>query len=546
MAGNAQHILNPQHVLKAAHKALDQGLYDECLHIVEGLLTGASPDPEATLLAGVATYYSGHHKEALAYFVPLLNLIPDYTEVHYFAANCYLKTEQYDKSLIHFHEAHRLDPTNMVDALLGMGLAYAGLKDFGNAKKHFLTALKTAPSMPNLWFEYGNFLRTFGKIEEAQKIHTLAALKEEGFLPTAHLNNVYNLGQYLIMAGDYEGAEKLFEQVLTECPDEPNSIWCLGEIASLTGDFETAFYLFESRWEIGGGHPTKRHQAFVAQDEYCGQPLENKTLLIMDEQGLGDFVLYATCIQSAIDQAKHVVIETPVKMVSLMRRSFPDATIMPVQEIKSDPYKRFYGYDWLDQAPAFDFYCGVGSLPKIFRKKLTDFCDGNYLKADPERVTMWKKQLETLGEGLKIGLCYRGGISEGTRTKSYSQIEDWQDVFGPEHKLVNLVYDAKDEELDRFEKVTGHKLHHFEGLDLFDDMENTAALISNLDLVISVASTNVELAGALGTKVVRLTSLPDWTLLGTHERPWFASQEIIGKKYFDTWPQVMGQLKNYL
>lgn len=546
MVGNAQHILNPQHVLKAAHKALDQGLYDDCLNIVEGLLGNASPEPEAMLLAGISTYYAGRHQDALGYFSPLLLLIPDYTEVHYFAANCYLKTSDYQKALTHFHEAYRLDPENMTDALAGIGLTYAGLNDFGNAKKYFVKALKTAPSHPNLWFEYGNFLRRSGKTEEAQKIHTLAALKEDGFLPTAELNNLYNLAQYLIFAEDYDGAEKLFEQVLTACPDEPNSIWSLGEIAAHIGDFETAFFLFESRWEIGGGHPTKRNKVFLPQDEFCGQSLEDKTLLIMDEQGLGDFLLHATCIQDAIDQAKHVVIETPQKLVTLMRRSFPKATIMPVQEIKSDPYKRYYGYDWLDQAPAFDYYCGIASLPKIFRKSLSDFGDGVYLKPDAERVSMWKDQLETLGKGLKIGVCFRGGISEGTRIKSYTQIEDWKDIFSPEHKLINLVYDLKHEELEKFKSLTGHDLHHFQGLDLYDDMENTAALIASLDLVISVASTNVELAGALGTKTLRLTSTPDWTMLGTKERPWFSSQEILPKKYFDTWSQVMGQIKEHL
>lgn len=546
MAGSAQHILNPQHVMQAAHKALDQGLYDECLHIVESLLKHDPADPEAMLLAGIATYYAGRHNEALTYFVPLLDLIPDYTEVHYFAANCYLKTTQYENALTHFYEAYRLDPENMVEALLGIGLTFAGSKDFGNAKKNFLKALKAAPSMPNLWFEYGNFLRNFGKIEEAQKIHTLAALKEEGFLPSAHLNNVYNLAQYLVLSGDYDGAEKLFEVILTECPDEPNSIWSLGEIAALNGDFETAFFLFESRWEIGGGHPTKRHPVFLPQDEFCGQSLENKTLLIMDEQGLGDFLLFATCIQDAIDQAKHVVIETPVKLVSLMRRSFPMATIMPVQEISSDPYKRYYGYDWLDQAPPFDYYCGIASLPKIFRKKLSDFGSGTYLKADEERVALWKKQLQSLGKGKKIGLCYRGGMSQGTRIKYYTQIDEWKGVFTDEDTLVNLVYDIRPDEVTQFESATGHKLHTFEGLDLFNDLENTAALVKNLDLVIAIGSANIELAGALGTRSVRLTPIPDWTLLGTNARPWFTKQEILLKKYFDTWPQVMGQLKEYL
>src|SRR6185436_15328613 len=175
----------------------------------------------------------------------------------------------------------------------------------------------------------------------------------------------------------------------------------LGVLRILTGDFERGWPEYE--WRVRTEELLQAYQRFP-MPRWDGSPLAGRTLLVHAEQGLGDEIMYASCIPEVIAQAKHCVIECAQKLVPIFSRSFPQATVRATAQGDTAV--------WLKDAPAIDMQVPVGSLPfHLQRNKAGDFPrDRAYLRPDTTRVHAWEARLATLPPGLKIGLSWRGGV----------------------------------------------------------------------------------------------------------------------------------------
>lgn len=247
-----------------------------------------------------------------------------------------------------------------------------------------------------------------------------------------------------------------------------------------------------------------------------GESLIGKTIVVWPEQGVGDEIVFASCFKDLTSWAPgggHIIVQCDRRLVDLYRRSFPYPNI----EFTSDP-----GPIW---APPSDFTVASGSLPAELRASLEMFpTETAYLTPDPALTRAWRKELFMVGsqwgdeKKLAVGICWRSILAGATRDRHYTTLRDLAPLLAvPGVRFVNLQHGLTGEECG---DPLISRLHHFPEIDLKDDFEGTAALLSELDVVIGPGTTMTTLAAAVGTRTWMLAPRQDWMRLGTEHYPW--------------------------
>jgi hypothetical protein len=283
----------------------------------------------------------------------------------------------------------------------------------------------------------------------------------------------------------------------------------------------------------------EREPRFQDLPRWQGESLDGKTLLVCAEQGLGDELMFASIMPEVIAEAAHCVIECDVRLMPIYQRSFPSATILR---------RRLPADDTAREAPPVDLQVPVGSLPLYRRRHLADFPKhSGYLKVDPGRVAYWKKRLDELGQGMKVGLSWRGGLPKTGRDRRSIPLAEWLPILRMAGvQFVSLQYTDCKAELAEFEQVHGIRVTHWqEGI---DDYDETAALVGALDQIVTVQTAIFHLAGALGRPVWGLIPIPaEWRYLQAGETvPWYPSARLFRQSVRGDWTNAVGQVEEAL
>ena len=189
-----------------------------------------------------------------------------------------------------------------------------------------------------------------------------------------------------------------------------------------------------------------------------------------------------------------------------------------------------------------DYSIPIDGLPQFFRNKIEDFPirDG-FLVPDPGGVDKWKKRLDDLGEGLKIGISWFGGSARLSKKRSIP-LADWGNLLSADAFFVNLQYGDTSEEVAQFSAENNIKIYDWEDNNALLDLDNQAALISTLDLVITVDNATVQSCIALGKEVWGLLD-PSLNLMwmenGTGISPLSRHLRFFKKKNQDSWDAVL-------
>lgn len=252
-----------------------------------------------------------------------------------------------------------------------------------------------------------------------------------------------------------------------------------------------------------------------------GTPLNGKTILVWREQGLGDELRFLTCVPDLLRQGGNVILEVDPRLTPILRRTLPDVTVRAANFSSSD-----------GTAPKedFDIHIPMGTLPRYFRSKAEDFYDKSFsLKPAAQDLAEIKKHFtQIFPTGLKIGICWRSGKLNPIRNINYTNLVDWAEILSlPNCHFINLQYGDPEGELQAAESSLNIKIHRWHDLDLKNDLDGLSALISQLDLVISVGSAIVNLAPLVGTETWQLRPSKAWAELGQDEWPWISKTKIL-------------------
>jgi len=270
---------------------------------------------------------------------------------------------------------------------------------------------------------------------------------------------------------------------------------------------------------------------------WSGEDLAGKTILVHAEQGIGDEILFASCLPEIIARAKHCVIDCAPKLAAIFARSFPRATVHGGQQ--SDRV------DWAAQL-GIDVQIPAGSVPLHLRSHGTAFPDHRgYLGADTVKVARWRERLTSLGPGRRIGVSWRGGTARTRAGRRSVALADLAPILRESgFHFVSLQYgpDAP-AEIERFAAETGISVHHWP--EAIADYDETAALVMALDGIVSVCTAIVHLSGGLGRPVRVLTPLvPEWRYGASSDRmAWYPSVRLVRQAASGEWAPVVEAIR---
>ncbi len=493
------------------------GKFEEAERLLKKALSINPAHPEALNNLGLTLRSLGRAKDAIEYYRRAIRIKPDYADAYGNLGGTLEFLGELSEAENQLRHALQLNP-DLADAHYNLGLVLRGKDRFEEASECFLRGLELKPDFPAAYCDLGAIYKMWGRYDEAR-----TCLEKALSLAPDFSNAQINLGSVLEELGMLEEALAAYEKATELNPDDITARWNMAFLYLKQGILDRGWMAHELRFEMGMA--IKR---FFYPD-WDGSPLAGKRILAYAEQGVGDEVLFASCFPDLIARAGHCIIECDPRLSPLFERSFPSATIVGFARNQTG---------WLSAMPEIDLQIAEGSLPRFFRPTLDSFPDGPaYLFADPKKVEYWRSRIAALGPGLKIGICWRSGFTKGERHKYYSQLSEWGNIFGARSvQFVNLQYDECTEELLNAEKQFGVRITSFPDLDLKNDLDESAALMKSLDLVISAGTAVVAIAAALGVETwcIEAEAKP-WTALGTDRLPWFPSLKLFRKAFRGDW-----------
>src|SRR6478752_167918 len=431
--------------------------------------------------------------------------------------------KQHQKALESFDLAIQLQP-DFFEAHSNRGAMLAALGRHEDAIESYRKALTIRPDFADAHCNLASALTQLRRYDEA-----LASLDRALALQPNHADTHNNRGQVLRELERYDEALASYDRALALRPKHVMAHCNAAALRLLTGDFERGWSHYEWRWLKKSVIPTKRN---FSQPAWNGRdPIAGKTILIHSEQGLGDTIQFCRYVPLVAARGARIIFEVQKTLQPLMTSLGSGGQIVP----KGDPL------------PAFDLHCAPDGLPLAFGTRLETIpLTTGYLSAPAQHVTAWQSRLEGKPRP-RIGLVWSGNPGhERDRERSIGLHEflPLLDALAAEATIVSLQKDVRAEDA-AFLKARADILDSGDALENFSD---TAALISQLNLVISVDTSVAHLAGALGKPVwILLTYFPDWRwLLRRDDSPWYPTARLFRQDESRTWGGVIARVREAL
>jgi tetratricopeptide (TPR) repeat protein len=467
---------------------------------------------------------SGRLDEALASAREALALDEESPLSHFAVGMAHKAKGKLDAAIESFERALAIEPRH-VQAMQQLALTLREEDRMEEAEKHLRAALRIRGDDAQLLADLGVVLADTMRYEEAMRCYGRALEIAPRFVLA--MNRQALLADHL---GERAHGLALLEEALRLDPTDAHARFNLGLHHLKHGEYGAGWDDYEARRTfqdfIG------KHRRFPLP-EWDGGPLEGRTLLVLPEQGLGDEIMFGSCIAEVAARAQHVIVECDPKLEALFQRSLERCTVVSRQ--------RTLANDWIRRVePRPDLQVSAGSLARHFRRKPSDFPQHAYLRADPAAVAAWRARLAGLGPGRKIGLSWRGGVGyTGKKRRSLSLEQLLPLLRLPGIQYVNLQYTDVRDELRHLETRHSLKVQHWQ--EAIDDYDQTAALVCALDGVVTVCTAIVHLAGALGRRALVMVPFgADWRYGGAGTRmPWYPSVRMVRQPRIAQWNEVL-------
>jgi predicted O-linked N-acetylglucosamine transferase (SPINDLY family)/ADP-heptose:LPS heptosyltransferase len=438
---------------------------------------------------------------------------PDFLEAHYQLGNLLRETQRPGDAEPSYRRVLALNPSHH-QAHNNLGAALGELNRFDEAAEHFRRAIALKPDYAEAHSNLGHALRALGDAREAEAACRRALAIAPRFA-TAHLN----LGLALQDLNRLDAALDAFRQAAICDPGYAKAHACEGMLQLLRGELSAGWEKYEARWRLADLPPRN-----FAQPQWCGDPLDGKTILLHAEQGFGDTIQFLRYLPRVVARGAQVVVEVQPPLVPLARR-ISGITVVA----RGDPL------------PAFELHCPLLSLPLAFGTTLDTIpATTPYLTVDPERAAPWRARIAREG-GLKVGLAWAGSpVHKNDRNRSipFDRLAPLLGVDGV--RWFSLQVGPRAADLAERKDAAIVDLAAELG-----DFGETAAAIAALDLVICADTAVAHLAGALGRPVwLMLPFAPDWRwLTGRDDSPWYPSLRLFRQPRAGDWDGVVQRVR---
>jgi tetratricopeptide (TPR) repeat protein len=509
---------------------------------------------------------------AISAYTDLIATWSHIPQVSFNLATAYFKTRKLDEALRFYRHTLQLDPTHC-KALCQLGKIYASKSKFDAARAMYRRALLYAPGYPPATLPLAQLYNEQEEFVQAAELLQNALERTPDYPPF-----LFALANTLMMLNRYEDAHTLFARLLEKLPNHPDALYGVAYTLKYLGDVHAAlpFYrrifdmepnhadaqlsyalallsignehprnwqegwkYYETRWKSEQQQPQRKY----TQPLWDGSDPHGKTVFLCAEQGLGDSIQFIRFAKLLHDRGARIILAAQNPLRTLM-------TLCPYID-------QVIG---MNDTPAFfDYHAPLLSLPYLLKTPLDAIAhEIPYVYADADLEARWRLKLAA-NKTFKIGICWQGNSSYASpflrmtvsrKSISLKQLYPLMEIPG-----VSVYSLQKMSGTDQLRDVPSHlTLHTFD--DDFDvtagRFMDTAAVIKQLDLVITVDTSICHLAGALGVPVWTILPEPaDWRwMLHCDDTPWYPNMRLFRQHARGDWQtvidEVITQLHAYL
>ncbi|MDR6449572.1 tetratricopeptide (TPR) repeat protein [Paraburkholderia terricola] len=462
-----------------------QGSFDEAVEQYRLALASNPGMVDAHLNLGTVLSKLARYDEALACYRDALSFDPESAEAHFNAGNAYNARGDREAAIASFEQALALRP-HYAEAHINLGSLIGKLGDYAGAESHYRRAVEFKPNPTNLVC-LGGSLGAQGRLDE-----------EEGF----------------------------YREALQLAPDHADAHQNLAWLLLKRGDYKQGWAEFTQRWR-------KRDYEAIAipgVPEWRGEPLEGRRLLIVGEQGFGDhfqFLRFARVLEQ-LGATVDIRVREP---------------LLPLLERTPGVHRAFSG----QPEEPYDFWVPMMSVPSNIGLELSAIpAEVPYLFADKAKTKAWRKRVNAGDRSKrKVGLAWAGSSTFGNDRYRSAELADLSALSS----LKNVAWHALQKgpaHAQLADAPAAFRAHDFTA-DLHD-FDDTAALIMNLDLVITVDTAVAHLAAALGKPVwTLLPANSDWRWLEARsDSPWYPGMKLFRQTTLGDWAPVVKQVSEEL
>ena len=515
-------------------------------------ILGLDPDqPQALHVSGLCAYQNADYHKAGHYLDKALSLDAQNAGLHNDLGLVRLALEQYPEAMDSFQRAIGLSP-EMAEAYLNAGLAAQKLGDLTAAAKSLTHALELKPDYAKASFLLGQMFQRQGLVRQAIDCfkraiesngryvaalnHLSACLLQTGEIKAAleFLEQAYqvdphcaetccNLGNVLRRRHRFEDACNMYQKAITLSPQFAQAHFNLGLVHLLLGRFEQGWREYE--WRLNQFPPTSGYPHRHGLPLWRNPHQNSGGILVYDEQGYGDVFMFARFLGKLKASGMHIVLETRPALTPLMQ----------YQDIAHQVVSR-------NHSPALAGACAccvpLSSLAGIFGTTLENIpAPVPYLRAEPAKQSRWAQRLT--GEKPRIGLVWSGSSVDPSRRIALH-------LFRQLNQNQRFAWYGLQKD-DAGDQAAGEPWLINMGRDLAD-FSDTAAVLANLDLVISIDTAVAHLAGAMGRPVwVLLPYVPDWRwFLNRSDSPWYPTMRLFRQTREADWQIPLRQIQTAL
>ena len=462
---------------------------------------------------GKSFFLLGRYSDALFCYECSLDIESNYLEALINKANLFNHLKRYEEAIIEYDKAITINPYN-VTSINNSGLALRDIKRYEEALERFIQAHTLSPNLAGVWANKGSVLNKLNRYEEALEAYDQAILLDPNLAEPW-----YDKGVVLNDCKRYKEALEHYDQAISLDPNFFDAYWNKALTKLVLGNFEEGWNLYEYRWkrkelEIKPYHPFEELLSIAN--------IKDKKILVWHEQGYGDTIQFCRYIPLLIDRGAQITFLVQPALIELFNNQFNCFITSNV-----------------DKNHHFDYQVPLLTLPKLFKTNITNIPTIPKIRANPTKQLMWREKLKFSNNKLNIGLATSGSPTQKNDHKRSMNIENIEPLLA-QGTFFLFQKNLKKEDIEFLKR---RQEIIYVG-DQIDDFSDTAAIIENLDLVVSVCTSLIHLAGSLNKKSFLMSVwAPDWRWLQDRaDTPWYPSVQIIRQKSKDDWKSVISEV----
>jgi len=458
----------------------------------------------------------GDYPQAKACYEAAIAIKNDFSHSHINLGFIYEELGSLDLALESYQNVIQLNP-GYVEAYINIGNVLQKLHFYPEALSVYDQAIHIDTNFYQAWANRGLVLKELDLLNESLDSFKHALELNPGNIEI--INNTSNIFKYLWQLDD---AYQMLEQGLKIDPNNAKLHWNLSILYLIAGDFEKGFEEYEWRWKNEEVSRVSGKRDFKEPLWLGNHALSGKTILLYSEQGLGDTIQFARYIPLFAHLDCKVILEIQAPLLQLFNY------LPGVHQLvaRGNPL------------PVFDYQCPLMSLPLAFGTTQETIPPIQPIILDAEKIKLWQSRLGPKSKP-RIGLVWSGGTTHKDDRRRSIQLKDYLNHCTDDFEYFSLQKEVRESDA---QDLQNSSIRHFE--DELNDFSDTAELISQMDLVISVDTSVAHLAASLNKPtLILIPYAPDWRwMLGRDDNPWYPDIKLYRQTTLGDWQTTLQTL----